>query len=158
MPCIDIGNRKQLFLDGYLSADAGNGGGPFVTPPLVFSGNRLALNADTGARGLIEIGLEPVESDQGAWMPALTDFPADACDQIVGNSVRRVVRWNGNENVSSLAGKPVRMHVRMRNAKSCMRFSSRNESRVVSSPRCSPHMPSVCALPSGEATRARVRA
>ena len=116
-PYVGSIHRARLRLDGYLSADAGNAGGQFVTPPIVFSGSRLELNADTGARGLVEIGLERVESDAAAWMPRVSDFSIGECDQVVCNSIARVVSWNGNEDVSSLAGKPVRMHVRMRNAK-----------------------------------------
>lgn len=110
-------HRARLRLDGYLSADAGNGGGQFVTPPMMYSGTRLELNVDAGARGSVEVGLESVEISDQPWVPKPVEFPVDDCDTVVGNATRHVVTWNGKDNISSLAGKPVRMHVRMRNAK-----------------------------------------
>jgi hypothetical protein len=110
-------HRARLRLDGYISADAGNGGGTFVTPPLVFQGCRLELNVDTGATGSVAVGLAPTEIEGPAWVPQDVKHTVDACDPIVCNSTKRVVTWNGNDDISALAGQPVRMHVQMQNAK-----------------------------------------
>jgi len=110
-------HRARLRLDGYVSADAGSAGGEFVTPPLIYSGGRLELNVDTGAGGWIEVGLLPIECHEPVHVPTVSQCPADACDRIVCNSLRRVVTWKGKSDVSDLAGKAIRMHVRMRNAK-----------------------------------------
>ena len=72
---------------------------------------------DTGAGGWIEVGLLPVDHEGPAQVPTTSEYPTEACDRIVCNSIQRAVTWKGSADVSSLAGKPVRMHVRMRNAK-----------------------------------------
>lgn len=109
-------HRVELRLDGYVSADAGNLEGGFVTPPLVFEGSRLELNLDTGASGWVEVELLRVHGDpvRGYRIPG---FGREDCDAIVCNETCRTVTWCGNSDVSSLAGKPIRMHVRMRNAR-----------------------------------------
>ena len=104
-------------MDGYVSAAAGNGGGEFVTPPLRYDGSRLELNVNTSAGGHVEVGLALLEKEGPAFAPSTQDLPAEACDRMVCNSVRRTVTWNGKHDISHLAGKLVRMHVRMRNAK-----------------------------------------
>ena len=83
----------------------------------MFAGKRLELNVDTGASGHIEVGLTPVVAGDQPWMRQTQTHAVEACDRIVCNSIRRTVTWNGDADVSALAGKPVRMHVRMRNAK-----------------------------------------
>ena len=39
------------------------------------------------------------------------------CDPITSDSVRQVVSWRGSADVSSLAGKVVRLRIEMQNAK-----------------------------------------
>jgi len=48
--------RTVQRLDGFVSADAGSRGGEFTTSPIIFSGNRLVLNA--ACHGLGEIWVE----------------------------------------------------------------------------------------------------
>ena len=103
--------RAILRLDGFVSADAGYEGGTFLTPPIRFSGKRLELNLDTGAggRALVEV-LEV----SGKPIPGYRIYDAD---EINGNSVRMAVSWRGNQDLSALAGKPVRLRFKMRSAK-----------------------------------------
>ncbi len=108
--------RVELRLDGYLSADAGNRECGFVTPPLIFDGNRLELNVDTGASGWVTVELLRVLGHPTRGYK-LEGYGREECDAIVCNATRRVVTWKGNSDVSELAGEPVRMHVRMRNTK-----------------------------------------
>ena len=54
-------------------------------------------------------------------LPALDD-----CQVIVGDEVSRIVEWKKGPNTSDLAGKPVRMRVKMRDADLySFRFQSR---------------------------------
>ena len=108
--------RAVLRLDGYMSADAGNQDGRFVTGPIVHSGRRLELNVDTAASGWVQVELldDVATPARGR---RIHGFTLEDCDRITCNSTHRVVTWNGNDDVSALAGKAIRMHVRMRNAK-----------------------------------------
>ena len=108
--------RAELRLDGYMSVDAGNLEGGFVTPPMVHSGKRLELNVDTSASGWVKVELLDVHG-RPIWGYRLEGYALQECDRIIANSTNHTVTWNGNADVSSLAGKPIRMHVRMRNAK-----------------------------------------
>ena len=98
-------------LDGFVSADAPQEGGHLVTPPLVFRGRHLTLNIDVSALGgsFVEI-----QDEAGKPIPGYT---LDDCDRILMNDVAHVVRWKGNADVASLAGKPVRLKIAMRSAK-----------------------------------------
>ena len=63
-------------LDGFVSADAPYANeGTILTRPLVFSGNRLVLNIDTGAAGYARVGLLDEEAGlslASRWMSACT--------------------------------------------------------------------------------------
>ena len=47
---------------------------------------------------------------------ALPGYAAGDCQKIIGNEIRRVVSWGGKDNVSALAGKPVRLRFRITDA------------------------------------------
>ena len=48
---------------------------------------------------------------------AIVGFTAEDADEINGNYIRKVATWNGSSDVSSLAGKPVRLRFVMRGTK-----------------------------------------
>lgn len=104
--------RAVLRLDGFVAAEADYEGGVFLTPPVRFSGSRLELNLNTGAGGVAKVELlrdsgEPVRG-----------FTMAEADELNGNGVGLVASWNGGkQDVSSLAGQPVRLRVKMRAAK-----------------------------------------
>jgi hypothetical protein len=104
--------RAILRLDGFVAAEADYEGGTFLTPPVRFTGSRLELNLNTGAGGVAKVELmhesgEPVRG-----------FTMAEADELNGNSVRFVATWNkGKSDVSQLAGKPVRLRIKMRAAK-----------------------------------------
>ena len=104
--------RAILRLDGFVAAEADYEGGTFLTPPVQFTGSRLELNLNTGAGGVAKVELmhesgEPVRG-----------FTMAEADELNGNSVRFVATWNkGKSDVSQLAGKPVRLRIKMRAAK-----------------------------------------
>ena len=98
-------------LDGFYSADAAYAGGWLTTPPLIFTGSKLRLNIDTSAAGSGKVELR---DDAGR---AIDGYGLEDCDVIMTNDVGHLVTWKGSPDVSSLAGKPVRLHVAMRSAK-----------------------------------------
>lgn len=98
-------------LDGFVSADADHRGGWLRTPPLTFKGNKLRLNIDAGAFGTAFVELQDAD---GKPIPG---FALADCEEIGGNFIDQCVYWKGKSDVSALAGKPVRLHVRMKRAK-----------------------------------------
>ena len=105
-----VGVVKQR-LDGFISADAGPEGGRFRTPVISFRGDRLRLNIDGGAMGTAFVEIQDAE---GRPIPG---FTLDDCEEIGGNFLDQAVYWKGNADVSSLAGKPVRIVFRLKRAK-----------------------------------------
>jgi hypothetical protein len=98
-------------LDGFVSLDAAYTGGWITTPPIRFEGSRLELNVDTEAAGTAFVELREAG---GKPIPGYT---LDDCDEIGGNYLAKTVTWHGKCDVSQLAGKPVRLHIRMRATK-----------------------------------------
>jgi hypothetical protein len=103
--------RTVQRLDGFVSVDAGQRGGEFTTPPLIFAGNRLQLNA--ACHGLGEIWVE-IQDEHGAPIPGFAQADAVSVDR---NGTAQEVWWQGGPDVSSLAGRPVRLRFIMRSAK-----------------------------------------
>jgi hypothetical protein len=103
------GGREAIFrvvqrLDGFVSADFAYGGGMLKTRPLVFEGNRLVLNLDTDATGILQVGLldetgKPIDG-----------LGLDDCIYLNCDDVAAEVEWLGKgKDVSALAGKPVQL-------------------------------------------------
>lgn len=98
-------------LDGFVSVDADYTGGFIITPSLVFQGNSLELNINTSAAGHARV---EILDESGIPIPGYTLKDSDL---IQGNYVSKKVLWRGKSDVSSLAGKPVRIKMVMRAAK-----------------------------------------
>ena len=90
--------RAILRLDGFVSADAGYGGGEIVTPIVRFK--RRAFGAEPRHWGG---GAVRVELQDAAGRP-LSGYTEDDASYICGNSVRLPVRWGESWDVSSLSG------------------------------------------------------
>lgn len=102
--------RYTLRPDGFASVRAPYAGGELMTKPLVFSGGALYLNFATSAAGDIRVELQRPDGT-----PIEGHTLADSA-VILGDMLDRVVRWNGSDDVSALAGKPVRIRFVMRDA------------------------------------------
>jgi len=103
--------RCTLRTDGFVSVEGPyTGWGEFTTRPIRFRGNRLHLNYSTSGGGGLQVELQ---SEKGA---ALKGFEMQNCPEIFGDKIDGIVRWRNGEDVSTLAGKPVRMRVRLRDA------------------------------------------
>lgn len=103
--------RLEQRQDGFVSIDAGETLGTFVTPPIVFNGDTLQINIDASAWG--QAKFEICDAD-GKPYPG---FDLDSCVPVTGNSVKTTVRWAGNLSLKDLQGKVVRLRVQMRGAK-----------------------------------------
>ena len=105
-----IGVVRQR-LDGFISADADHRGGWLETPPLIVKGNQLRLNVDTGAMGVASV---EVRDADGKPIPGFTH---DGCEEIGGNFIDQRVYWKGKTDVSTLAGRPIRLHFKLTRTK-----------------------------------------
>lgn len=102
--------RYALRLDGFASAHAGYAGGEVVTRPLRFRGRALEINYSTSAAGSVR-----VEIQDGSGRP-LPGFTLADSREIVGDEIARTVSWRGGGDVSTLAGKPVRLRFALKDA------------------------------------------
>ena len=102
--------RFSMRLDGFASMHAGAGGGAWSTKPLVFNGDRLELNFATSAAGEILVELQ---DENGT---PIDGFTFDDAIPTIGNEIERTVRWKGDPDLGALAGRPVRISFRMKDA------------------------------------------
>jgi len=95
--------RYTIRLDGFTSLNAPLAGGEFISKPLIFSGNRLSVNYATSAAGSLRVEIQDADGKP------LPGFSLEDCLEHYGDSVEQIVSWKGGSDVSSLAGKPVRL-------------------------------------------------
>lgn len=104
-------SRLVLRRDGFISVRGDYTGGEFTTPPLAFRGEKLVLNVDTSATGMVRVG---ICDRQGGALPGLE---IEACDRIhTTNETDRIVTWKGESDVSRFAGSPIRLRFEIRDA------------------------------------------
>lgn len=101
-----IGMVRQR-LDGFMSVNVDHRGGWIETPSLVFRGDQLRLNIDTGATGTTFVEIRDWEGNP------IPGFTLEDCEETGSNYLDVPVHWKGNTDVSSLAGKPVRLYFKM---------------------------------------------
>ncbi|NQT14661.1 MAG: hypothetical protein HQ582_18030, partial [Planctomycetes bacterium] len=102
--------RYVLRTDGFASVHAGHKAGEFLTKRITFSGKELEINYSTSAAGDVR-----VEIQDAAGTP-IPGYALDDCSAVVGDEIRHVVGWKAGADVSSLAGKPVRLRFAIREA------------------------------------------
>ena len=98
-------------LDGFVSVDADHKGGYLRTPPIVFKGNCLRLNIDTGSMGTAFV---EIQDEHGVPVPG---FSLTDCEEVGGNFIDQRVNWKGRHDVSTLSGKPIRLRIDLKRAK-----------------------------------------
>lgn len=90
--------------DGFASMDAADAAvGTLTTRPVTFSGRSLFVNANT-LRGSLRA---EVRDPDGNPIPP---FTLDNCAAFNGDSTIEPIRWKGEADLASLAGRPVRFH------------------------------------------------
>ena len=102
--------RHTLRKDGFVSARADAAGGELVTRPFTFEGKRLAMNYATSAAGSIRV---EIQNADGSPVPghAMAD-----CVETYGDRLDGAIEWTGGADVSDLAGRVVRLRVRLADA------------------------------------------
>ena len=95
--------RYTIRLDGFTSLNAPLAGGAFVSKPLIFSGRQLSVNYATSAAGNLRV---EIQDEKGSAIPG---FSLEDCLEHYGDSVAQVIAWKGGNDVSALAGTPVRL-------------------------------------------------
>lgn len=94
--------------DRFVSVDAPAEGGSLTTVPIVFTGDRLEVNAKTGEEGHIAVA---VCDAAGAPIPGFK-----VSDPIQGDSLRHVVTWNGSSDVAGFSNQPISLRFNMHDA------------------------------------------
>ena len=104
------GRRYTLRTDGFVSIHAPLAGGELVTKPLMFEGKKLNLNFATSAAGQIRVELQ---DEKGMPIPGFT--LADS-KPLIGDAIERTANWHNGNDLSALAGKPVKLRFEMSDA------------------------------------------
>ena len=102
--------RYVMRTDGVASINAPYEGGRFTTKALVFSGDRLLINASTSAAGGIRVEILDAAGH------GIDRFTGDNVIEFFGDAVDREFRWDQGPDVGSLAGTPVRLRFLMKDA------------------------------------------
>jgi len=102
--------RHTLRLDGFASVYAPLSGGSMTTKPFVFRGSRLEINFSTSAGGRLRV---EIQDESGTAIPG---FTLDDCHLQYGDQLDRVVSWQSGDDVGTLAGRAVRLHVELKDA------------------------------------------
>ena len=76
----------------------------------MFKGKELEINYSTSAAGYVRV---EVLDAKGKPVPGFTFTDSH---EIIGNEIKRVVSWNGKEDISLLEGKPVKLKIYLKDA------------------------------------------
>jgi hypothetical protein len=102
--------RYTLRTDGFASVSARYQGGELVTKPFKFTGKHLVVNFATSAPGGIRFELQ----DQGR--KPIPGYTLEESIELIGNEIERTASWKGGDDVSQLAGQPVRLRAVLKDA------------------------------------------
>lgn len=106
-----IALRLEQRIDGFVSADSAYTGGSLVTRPFELTSSELAINVDTSASGVARAALL---DETGREIPGCR---LEESDRIQGNHTRCALSWQGNTDLSHLAGRRVRLLLKSRSTK-----------------------------------------
>ena len=104
------GGHYVMRLDGFISVNAGFQPSEFITKPLRFSGSELELNYSTAGAGRIQVAIETTAGEP------IPGFGLDDCNPVYGDEIAGTVKWKDTADVSSLAGKDIRLRFVMNEA------------------------------------------
>ena len=102
--------RMTFRTDGLAAVHAGYQPGELITKPVTFEGRQLTLNMSSSAAGGVF-----VEIQDAAGQP-IPGFTLAECSELNTDDLARVVSWKNGSDVSSLAGKPIRLRFRLKDA------------------------------------------
>ena len=113
--------RYSIRLDGFVSLHAPYSGGGVITKPLIFDGNKLSLNYSTSAAGSVRVEIQDVAGNP------IKGFSLKESNELYGDSVDQTVSWKNGNDVSNIAGQPIRLRFVLRDADLySYRFGSKN--------------------------------
>ena len=102
--------RYSLRTDGFVSVNAGYGGGEVTTRPLVFDGSELELNYSTAGAGEIRVEIQDTKGHP------IAGYTLEDCDTIKGDAIAGHVKWKDSANVGKLAGQSIHLRFVMNEA------------------------------------------
>ncbi len=102
--------RYTIRMDGFVSVHARQKAGELITKPLIFSGSALTLNFATSVAGSVYV---EIQDEHGKPFPG---FSLAECDELFGDTIDRLVTWNGNSDVRNFIGKRILLHIVLREA------------------------------------------
>ena len=102
--------RYTLRLDGFVSIRAPMSGGELVTKPLTFAGKSLTMNFASSAAGGVRVEIQDAD---GRPLPG---FGLEEAEEQFGDSIARTLTWKNGADVSTLAGRPVRLRFSLKDA------------------------------------------
>lgn len=102
--------RGTIRTDGFVSVHAGAKGGEVLTRPFTFEGRALVVNYDTSAAGSIRFAL--CDKDGRAY----DGYSLTESEKLFGSEIAHEVKFFAGADASSLAGKPVRLRVYLKDA------------------------------------------
>jgi len=95
--------------DGFASLDAGDAEGTLTTRPVLFYGKHLFVNVDADSG---ELRAEVLDQNGKVVSP----FSRDNCIPIRSDKTLQAVHWEGADDLSALAGKPVKFRFHLINS------------------------------------------
>ncbi len=104
------GRRHTLRIDGFVSVNAPLAGGEFVTKLMKFKGKELEINYSTSAAGQVLVEIQDANSQP------IPGFSLNEMKPIYGDHISRTVEWKQGADISTLAGKPIRVRFVMSDA------------------------------------------
>jgi len=100
--------RYTLRMDGFVSLTAPRSGGEFVTKPLRFAGDGLAMNFSASAAGSVRVEILDGSSDS-----VVEGFGLNDCVELLGDDLERRVKWTSGKDLAALADRAIRLRVVM---------------------------------------------
>ena len=106
------GSTHLAFLrrDGFASMDAAAQGGLLTTRPVTFSGRHMFVNLDARDG---ELTVEVLDLKDNVIEP----FSASNCVPVTGDHTKTPVSWRGADDLSAVAGKPVKLRFHLANGR-----------------------------------------
>jgi len=102
--------RYTCRIDGFVSLHASHAGGKILTKPLIFEGNNLLVNFSTSSAGGLQVQIEDLNGQPVA------GFAFSDCPELYGDAIQHTVKWQSGSDLSTLAGKPIRLRVALHDA------------------------------------------
>lgn len=109
--------RWALWKPNRLAGLDAEGEGRVVLNMRICAGAEMRLNYRTEADGWVKAELVHPPSTPPREVEAFEGFSLAEAEKLTGDEVSRVVRWNGNSDLSSLKGREVAVRLRMNKAK-----------------------------------------